>query len=68
MQSKAPACRCGHTRTHHMVSPKGRYSQWGWFTLFLGVTARPVRVEYWCRQCGQKVDETTDPAVLDAHC
>ncbi len=68
MPQALPTCRCGHDRHHHMVSAKGRYSTMGWFTLLIGVTARPRAVEYWCRRCGERFDSTADPDVLAKHC
>jgi hypothetical protein len=68
MPEALPTCRCGHDKTHHMVSARGRYTIWGWFALLIGVTARPKRVEYWCRRCGERADVTTDPDVLAKHC
>lgn len=62
-----PTCRCGHDRTHFMVSPLGRYSLTGWFWVtVIGVTTRPRKVRFRCRQCGEVFDESTDPAVLDS--
>jgi hypothetical protein len=61
-------CRCGHGRDHFMVGARGRYSLVGWFALLLGVTAEPQVVEYWCRRCGEKADETRDREVLKRHC
>lgn len=67
-QRALPTCRCGHDRHHHMVGPRGRYTLIGWLTLFMGATARPKLVEYWCRRCGEKVDETAETEVLAKHC
>lgn len=65
--TEARTCACGHDRHHHMVSARGKYTLMGWLWLMCGVTARPVRVEYWCRRCNQRIDWTDDPAVLEAH-
>lgn len=62
-----PRCKCGHDRTHYMVTPDGKYSGMGWFWVLFGVTTRPVRIEYRCRRCGEVFDETTDPQELADH-
>jgi hypothetical protein len=67
----APAlkrCKCGHDRSHHMVSARNHYSTWGHVVLLLGVSVEPIRVSYECRQCWTVFDETTDPRVLKRQC
>jgi hypothetical protein len=61
-----PTCRCGHDRSHHMVSKDRKYTLWGsiWVTLF-GVSTVPIRIEYRCRRCGKVFDQTTDPEELE---
>jgi hypothetical protein len=60
-------CRCGHGRHHHMVSPVGKYTLMGWFWVtVMGVTTRPLRIDYRCRECGEVFDYTEDPAARDA--
>lgn len=54
-------CRCGHTRSHHMVSPVKEYTVGGYLLLFFGITAKPVRIRYVCRTCEQQIEmETLD--------
>lgn len=65
--SKEKSCRCGHDQKHHLVSAEGEYSFFGYLCLFLGISARPERVNYRCRTCNQTFDSTTNPAVLDSH-
>jgi len=63
-----PRCPCGHDRTHFLVSPEGKYTLIGWFWVTLmGVTTKPVRIDYRCRKCGNVLETTTDPKVLSAH-
>jgi hypothetical protein len=64
---KPRSCRCGHDRTHHLVSAEGKYTFSGYLRLFFGISARPVKVEFHCRKCDKVFDVTTDPAVLDKH-
>jgi len=68
MNAPRPTCACGHRRDHLMVSPVARYSGWGSFwVFFMGVTARPVRIDFQCRVCRQTFDSTTDPDDLEDH-
>ncbi|MBO85915.1 MAG: hypothetical protein CL927_11200 [Deltaproteobacteria bacterium] len=58
-------CVCGHDRTHYLVSPVPTYTGWGKFwVIFMGVSTRPVRVDFKCRQCGQLFDFTEDAEEL----
>lgn len=60
--SGGAACRCGHGRGHHMVSPVPTYTNWGKFwVIFMGVSSVPIRLDFQCRVCGEKFDHTTDP-------
>lgn len=65
----APApkvCPCGHDKKHFLVSPEGKYSLTGWFWVtVVGVTTRPLKISYRCRQCGTVFDESSDPEDLD---
>ena len=61
-------CRCGHDRKHHMVSAVATYTTWGQFWLSLmGVSAKPIRIDYRCRICKETFDFTTDPRILNSH-
>ncbi len=58
-------CPCGHDRTHYLVSPVPTYTGWGKFwVIFMGVSTKPSRVDFKCRQCQQVFDYTEDPAEL----
>ena len=66
--SSRPTCVCGHDRTHYMVSPLPTYTGWGKFwVIFVGVSTKPVRIDYQCRVCWQTFDFTEDPAELALH-
>ena len=61
-------CRCGYGRDHLMVSADCKYTMWGWFWVtFVGVTTRPIQVNYRCRVCGQTFDKSVDDADLSRH-
>ena len=58
-------CSCGHSRNHHLVTPRATYTTWGtfWITI-MGVSATPLRVEFICRMCNEKFDFEIDPERL----
>ncbi|MCB1323968.1 MAG: hypothetical protein H7A21_01465 [Spirochaetales bacterium] len=59
-----PACRCGHNRHSKAVDREAEYSLVGWFLLSFGLTARPKRIKFRCRECGRLFDATTAPEWL----
>jgi hypothetical protein len=64
---KKPACRCGYTIGHHMVSDQPEYNFIGWVAVMVGISARPTLIRYRCRRCDQVFHATRDPAVLAKH-
>lgn len=62
-----PTCACGHDRSHYLVSAKGKYTAFGWFTVLFGITTHPVAVDYVCRRCGEVVEHTEAEEDLQAH-
>ena len=64
----APArlrCVCGHDRAHYLVSPVPTYSGWAKFwVIFMGVSTKPSRVDFQCRQCRRVFDFTEDSTEL----
>jgi|GEM_PF-1728378 len=58
-------CVCGHDRHHYLVSPLPTYTNWGKFwVIFIGVSTKPIRVDFKCRQCHQVFDFTEDSVEL----
>lgn len=57
-------CRCGHDKSHHMVSPSGEYSFLGWVAILLGISAEPKSIKFQCRQCDTIIERSKDPAVI----
>ena len=61
-----PTCVCGYDRHHLMVSAEPKYGGWrGFWVIFMGVSAVPLRVDYRCRVCQQVFDSTDDPGALN---
>lgn len=49
-----------------MVSPVPTYTGWGKFwVFFIGVSTRPVRVQFRCRVCRTTFDSIDDPKELE---
>lgn len=62
---KMPTCRCGHNRSHHMVSEEAEYSWFDWILVtVIGTTCVPKKIKFQCRKCQEVFDETTDPDAL----
>lgn len=51
-----------------MVSENAQFGVWGTFlSLFMGVTARPQRIDYKCRVCKTVLHTTQDDEALAAY-
>ena len=63
-----PKCPCGYGVGHLMVSENAQFGVWGTFlSLFMGVTARPQRIDYKCRVCKTVLHTTQDDEALAAY-
>jgi len=60
MGDDSKRCRCGHDRSHVMVSAEGEYTLGGWICHSVGITTAPKKINFRCRVCREVVDETTD--------
>ena len=58
-------CSCGHDRNHTLVRKKGEYSFWGWLALGMGATVVPRKLNFFCQKCGELIESTTDPDILN---
>ncbi|MBC8042853.1 MAG: hypothetical protein IAF08_05355 [Rhizobacter sp.] len=58
-------CRDGYTRDHYMVEAKRKYDFWGWLSLLTGINARPVEVTFQCTKCGDVIEVSRDPRILE---
>ena len=59
-------CRCGFKKGDFWVRPSHTFGFWGTLAQIFGVTARPIRVDYECGRCRQRIESITDPAALAA--
>lgn len=60
-KKEPPCCPCGHDRNHTMVSPNAEYTFWGWCLIMIGISARPIAINFTCRRCETRLERTTDP-------
>jgi hypothetical protein len=67
MDNKFPKCKCGHTRDHNLVSAKTKYGTSGWLALSLAYSAKPVEVIFQCQKCGQIIETSRDPEILEKY-
>ena len=59
-----PSCRCGHARGHAMVSAEGQFTFMASVATLIGISARPYRIKFVCRRCGEVIEQSSDPVVL----
>jgi len=50
-----------------MVNVKTRYSKIGWLMLSLAYSAKPLEVVFQCQKCGEIIDTSSDPELLDKY-
>lgn len=60
-------CSDGYTKDDQMVSPKARYSKWGLFMLSMAFSAMPVEIIFQCQKCGEILERTDDPELLEKY-
>lgn len=67
-EGRLARCRCGYTRDHVMVSPVPTYTGWAKFwVFFMGVSYKPVALDFQCRVCKEVFDRTEDPDTLASY-
>jgi len=49
-------CPCGNDRNSPDVIESPEYSAWSMFLISMGISAKPVKVEYTCKKCKRKFD------------
>lgn len=57
-------CRCGHDRSHPMVSAAGEYGFWGWWLILFGISAKPRAITFTCRRCDELILRATDETTI----
>ena len=62
-----PTCSCGHGIDHPHVRAHARYSMWGAMYFLTGITGPPKEIVYICGDCGEIIQSTREPHVLEQH-
>lgn len=63
-KKELPRCPCGHDRNHTMVSPNAEYTFGGWCLIMVGISARPVAINFTCRRCETRLERITDRKLI----
>ncbi|HJZ54383.1 MAG TPA: hypothetical protein VKE74_05470 [Gemmataceae bacterium] len=58
-------CRDGYDKTHPAVHAVYRYDMWSTFSLLIGYTALPRRIDIVCTKCGALFNSITDRRALE---
>jgi hypothetical protein len=66
-QSFKKKCACGNTVDDPVIAVKTRYSKLGWIMLSLAFSAKPLEVVYQCQTCGEIIERSTDPVILEKY-
>jgi hypothetical protein len=65
MHAALPTCSCGHDRYHPRVHAEMKYGVAAWTLLFQGSSARPRAITFRCGRCGEAIETTREPHVLE---
>jgi len=58
-------CKCGYKINDPHIVAKTNYSSWGWFLFtILGMSAKPISIDFICTVCGDKLESSTDQETL----
>jgi len=49
-------CSCGNNRNSPDVIESPEYSGWSIFLISMGISAKPIKVDYTCRKCKKTFD------------
>jgi hypothetical protein len=58
-------CRDGYDKTNPVVQPVYHYGWWSTFSLLMGYTALPQRIDFVCPRCGTVFGSITDRKALE---
>ncbi len=64
---ETPRCSCGFTIGDQMITAKTRYSKMGLLWLSMAYSAKPIEVVFQCQKCGEIIDRTDDPEVIEKY-
>ena len=62
-----PKCSCGYTKSNPLITAKTRYTKMGLIWLSMAYSAKPIEVVFQCQNCGDIIDRTDDPEILEKY-
>jgi hypothetical protein len=65
--TKLRKCSCGYSVGDPMITAKTRYSKMGLFWLSMAYSAKPIEVVFQCQNCGEIIDRTDDPEIIEKY-
>ncbi len=65
--SNTHKCSCGYKIGDQMITAKTRYSKMGLFWLSMAYSAKPIEVVFQCQKCGEIIDRTDDPEIIEKY-
>lgn len=57
-------CACGFESSNPKVEHNSEYSKLGWILYWIGISAKPIRVNFKCSVCGEIIESSTDESIL----
>ncbi|MAT56539.1 MAG: hypothetical protein K8F60_17965 [Melioribacteraceae bacterium] len=57
-------CQYEHKKGLPHIDFKCHYSGWGLFWFYVGISAKPIKVDFICSKCGKVFETATDEATL----
>ena len=52
-------CPCGNDRKSHDITETPDYSGWSIFLISMGISAKPIKVDFTCKKCKKTFDTIT---------
>jgi hypothetical protein len=57
-------CHPKNKELDNPIEARCKYSTFGWILFSVGVSAKPIRVDFVCLHCGKVIQSTTDSKTL----
>lgn len=60
-------CSCGHAIDDPAITVEPKYAMFSGLRFFLGISAPVKRVDFWCSKCGDVIERSREPEVLEKY-
>ena len=57
-------CEYEHKKGLNHIDFKCHYSGWGLFWFYVGISAKPIKVDFICSKCGNIIESSTEDEIL----